>query len=93
MKRNASLDRVKLALSPSFVSAVGHQGTADILSKMLNVPVQVNRTSIKLTPDDLLVVFQLNIRLAEGAVLSEQEVNSLLKEGKAQFDLVGLGPC
>jgi hypothetical protein len=55
------------------VSVVGHQVTADALSTLLGVKIEVNRAEIKLDIDDILIVFQLRKRLAEGQVLKSIE--------------------
>jgi RNase P/RNase MRP subunit POP5 len=68
------INEAKQILANSFVSAIGHQSTSLILSKMLGLPVETNRVAIKLQRGDVLVVFQLLQRLEEGAVLSEQEI-------------------
>jgi hypothetical protein len=50
------------------VSAVGHADTAAIFSKLLDRPVEVNRVSVKLGPDDLALIGQyIGPRLPEGA--------------------------
>jgi hypothetical protein len=76
--REVTLEDVKKLLSQSsFVSAVGHQATADLLSKLLQIPVPFNRVSITLNSNDVLVVFQLQTRLEEGKILSEEELAKL----------------
>ena len=60
-----------------FTSAVGHQGTADLLRKILGIPVPMNRVAIKMAMGDVAIVFRLRNRLPEGAVLSEQELAKL----------------
>ncbi|WP_434576906.1 STIV orfB116 family protein [Thermoanaerobacterium thermosaccharolyticum] len=47
-----TLDEVKSLLSEGFVSAVGHQDTANVLSDMLGLDVPCNRINIHLTPKD-----------------------------------------
>jgi len=69
-----TVDDVKRILSSGFVSAVGHEATAKIISVQVGVQVPVNRVAIKLTSGDILVVYQLLTRLPEGKVLSEQEM-------------------
>jgi hypothetical protein len=86
--RPIDLERVKFLLELGFESAVGHQATAEILSNLLGVEVPVNRVAIKLRPDDILIVFQLGIRLAEGQVLSKEEVLDLYNKGQASFVMV-----
>ena len=72
------------------ISAIGHAGTAQLLSTLCGVPVAVNRVSITLSPGDELLVFQLLVRLEEGKVLSAQEVQQLLSQGKVEFRRVVL---
>lgn len=84
-----SVERVKAVLSKTrFESAVGHQGTADVLTKILDIEVKFERKQISATSGDLLIVFQLLERLPEGAVLSKEEVEDLVNRGKAKFYLV-----
>ncbi len=80
-----SLKQVKSLLELGFESAVGHQATAEILSTLLGIEVPANRTAIKLNSGDVLIVFQLGIRLAEGQVLSKEEVLDLYNKGQASF--------
>jgi hypothetical protein len=72
-----SLQEAKNILSGGFISAVGHQATADILSKLLDIPVLFNRVEVKLQKGDVLIVFQLLKRLEEGKVLTEEEIKNL----------------
>ena len=73
-----SVQSVKELLhSQTFTSAIGHQGTADIVTSLLNVAVPMNRVSIKLQKGDTLVVFQLLTRVEEGRVLSKEELEKL----------------
>ncbi len=72
-----SLQEAKNILSGGFISAVGHQATADVLSKLLDIPVLFNRIEVKLQKGDVLIVFQLLKRLEEGKVLTEEEIKSL----------------
>ena len=69
-------------------SAVGHASTAAVLSTLLGVEIPPNRVSITLQAGDVLIVFQLGIRLEEGKILSSDEVAALVEEGKATFFLV-----
>ena len=68
---------VKSFLEMGFTSAVGHQGTADLLSKLLGIPVHGNRVAIKMEESDMAIVFRLKNRLPEGTVLSEEELSKL----------------
>jgi hypothetical protein len=63
-----------------FTSAVGHQGTADMLTSLLGVPVPMNRIAIRMEPGDTAIVFRLKNRLQEGVILSEEELAKLVIE-------------
>lgn len=72
--RKVSVDDVKDILSSNnFISAIGHEATANILSKLLNVSIPTNRIAIKIDKNDILVVFSLKQRLPEGKVLTSTE--------------------
>jgi hypothetical protein len=87
--RPLTLEEVKgLLKRDSFTSAVGHESTAKVISLLTGVDIPVNRVAITMREGDSLVVFQLGIRLQEGQILSEEEVLSLYREGKASFALV-----
>lgn len=64
-----SLDEAKEILSDGFVSAIGHEDTAQVVSNLLGMDVPSNRISIKLESDeDTLIIAQLTGgRLPEGA--------------------------
>jgi hypothetical protein len=74
-----SLERVKEILNTDLevLSAVGHQSTATVLSELLEREIPANRIPITLTPDDILIVFQLLVRLEEGKVLTKEEIKQL----------------
>ena len=67
------------------VSAIGHAGTAEVLSTICGFKIPVQRIMISLAHGDEVLVFQLLERLPEGKVLSREEVEKLLAEGKATF--------
>jgi len=66
-----------LSQESNFVSAVGHQATAELLSRLLNIPIPFNRIQVSLNTQDILVVFQLTTRLEEGKILTEEELAKL----------------
>ena len=72
-----SEDEVKRVIASGFVSAIGHESTAKIVSSRLGILVPVNRVSIQLKPSDVLVVFQLLTRLPEGKILTEDEIKQV----------------
>ncbi|AFK94239.1 MULTISPECIES: STIV orfB116 family protein [Thermoanaerobacterium] len=63
-----TFDEVRRILSKDFVSAIGHQDTANVLSDLLGFDVPCNRINVHLTQNDVLVVAQLvGGRLPEGS--------------------------
>jgi hypothetical protein len=71
-----------LLLKSDFISAVGHEATAKVLSQILNLDIHLNRIAIKMELHDSAIHFVLRTRLPEGVVLSEEELKQL------DFDLV-----
>ena len=63
------------------VCAIGHEGTAKALTKVLGFPVPVNRTSITLHLDDVLLVAQpTGKRIAYGEEIDFPELNFFMVE-------------
>ena len=90
--RPISLEEAKSLLREGeYISAVGHESTARVMSALLGVDIPPNRVSITLQPGDRVLVFQLSVRLAEGQVLSKEEVLDLYEKGQASFALVEVG--
>jgi len=89
--RPVSLEEVKSLLREGYESAVGHPATAEVLTTLLGLPVEARRVSITLGPGDRILVFQLAVRLAEGQILSREEVLALYERGQASFCLVEVG--
>jgi hypothetical protein len=81
--RRATVEEVKaLLVKGNWESAVGHEGTASLLTKLLGIPIPTSRITVKAEPGDTLIHFALKIRLPEGRVLTEEELAGL------DFDLV-----
>ncbi len=67
------------------ISAVGHKGAAEALSRLLNIAVSTNRRKVTMRPGDSAVVFKINERLPEGAILSaEDTLNMPFEFGKLE---------
>ena len=63
----------KILQNEQFVSAVGHQSTAEALSNVFGVKIPFNRIQIQLKPGDKLISIILKKRLEEGQVLKTVE--------------------
>jgi hypothetical protein len=75
--RGVDVEEVRKLLGSDFISAIGHESTAALLSNILGVDVKFNRTAVKLEPGDMAVVFQLLGRPPEGRVLTVEELRGI----------------
>ncbi len=62
-------DEARAWLSGGFVSAIGHDATAQWLSARFAIPVPVSRIRISMQPGDQALVLRMLARLPEGKVL------------------------
>lgn len=72
-----TIDEAKSLMASGYTTAIGHVGTADLLTKVLNTKVEANRIPIKMEKGDDAIIFRLKSRLPEGVVLSEEELAKL----------------
>jgi Domain of unknown function (DUF1874). len=78
-----SADEAKeLLKNNTFVSVVGHEATAQLLTQLLGVNIPTNRIAVQLQKGDTGLHFVLKQRLPEGKVLSYDELKAL------QYELV-----
>ena len=80
-----NIDEVKDLLKNGFISAVGHESTANVLSELLGMEIKPNRITVDMKPGDVAVAVRFLRRLQEGKVLNETELIQLLKEGVIEF--------
>lgn len=66
-------------------NAIGHKGTTDIINQLCGTSINTNRIQIRAKAGDELYIFTIGVRLEEGRVLSKEELEQLLKEGKIKF--------
>ncbi len=62
----------RFIVNKKVVSFIGHSATSQALSILLGIPVDVNRSMLKITQGEM-IVFTLNQRLNEGQVITSQE--------------------
>ncbi len=72
-----SVAQAQAVLADGLVSATGHQGTAELLSTLLDIEIPTNRISIEMQPGDKALVFRLKKRVEEGKVFSKEEIAQL----------------
>lgn len=58
----------------TFRSAIGHEGTAKILSRILGVNIPYNRISFSQEAGEVVLVFKLKGRVGEGVVLTDEQI-------------------
>ena len=75
--RTLPVEAARLNLENGWVSAVGHDSTAEICSAVLGVDVPVNRVAVKPIPGDRLLCFKLKNRAPEGVVLNREQLEEL----------------
>lgn len=61
----------------TLLSAIGHQATADILSDLLGMKIEVNRIEYAQEIDDIALVFKLHARVPEGRILTRAEIEKI----------------
>jgi len=70
-------DQAVSMLKNGFQSAVGHQATADFIKGLTGIDVSINRVSLSLQKGDKLLVLQLQSRLPEGKILTQDEMKQI----------------
>jgi len=75
--KRITIQEVRNLLKNPFVSAIGHEGTAKLLSELLGVNIPTNRITVYFQPGDKGIHFFLKERLPEGKVLSKEELEKL----------------
>jgi len=72
--RQISVDEViTLLRTQGFVSAIGHEATARLLTDLLGIEIPMNRIQIQLGAGDEEIAFTLRRRLPEGKVIYSPE--------------------
>lgn len=80
--RDISLEDARMLVddyinSNGIESAIGHQATADIMTKLLRVKIDVNRIQFCQEPGQTALIFKLNGRLEEGKILDIEDINKI----------------
>jgi hypothetical protein len=76
MKR-INVDEAKFLLAGGFKSAVGHQSTAEVISKIFGVQIPAERKTVFFKKGDKGIHFFLKQRLPEGQILTQEELEKL----------------
>ncbi|MCL7388729.1 MAG: DUF1874 domain-containing protein [Thaumarchaeota archaeon] len=86
-------DFLKNKLGFEVISAIGHQTTAQVLSKLLGFEVPAQRISVEFDKGDVAIAFALDFRLPEGKVLSDEELKRIIDERKFSFYIIDVANC
>ena len=70
----------KMVKSMEFISAIGHQASADVMTQQLGTFIPSNRTSINMQVGDQAIVFKLKERLDEGRTYTSAEMQIMQTE-------------
>lgn len=60
-----------------FISAIGHEATAEIMSELLEIDIPMNRIQFQQKVGQMAIVFKLNKRPPEGEVLDRKEIEEI----------------
>lgn len=72
-----SIEEARRMVSDGFVSAVGHESTAAIISSLLGVDCPANRVVYQQRAGERALVFKLNGRPPEGVILTPEEIEGI----------------
>lgn len=72
-----TLEEARRLVAEGFESAIGHPGTAEMLSELLDVSVPVNRAEFVQQSGQKAIIFKLKSRIPAGVVLSREEIERL----------------
>ena len=75
-------------LHDNVLSAIGHESTAQILTELLGIPVEMNRINFKQEAGQTALCFKLNGRPVEGKILSREEIESMGYEFKVMHRII-----
>ena len=71
------VEQARTLLWDGFISAIGHQGTADFLSVLLGLTIPTNRVWVEMQPGDRALVVLILERMPEGKVLTNEEMKQI----------------
>ena len=64
----------KLIKEHGYISAIGHEATAEIMAELLEAEISLNRIQFSQKVNQLAIVFKLKVRPPEGIILSKEEL-------------------
>lgn len=70
-------DARKLIAERGFISAIGHQATADAFTELIGQPVRLDRIEFEQAVGQSAIVLRLRARPPEGAILNREEMERI----------------
>lgn len=71
----------ELIIHNKFVSAIGHESTAEILNELLDLDeynrIEKNRITVSMKEGDKAIVFKLKKRPPEGVILAKEQLEEI----------------
>lgn len=71
-----STHQARELLVNGFISAIGHQASAELLTQHLNIKIPINRISVTMQTGDQALVLRLLQRLPEGKILTTEQMQN-----------------
>lgn len=71
------IEQARTLLQDGFISAIGHQGTAEFLSALLGLTIPTNRVRVEMQSGDRALVVRILERMPEGKVLTSEEMKRI----------------
>ncbi|MEI6706069.1 MAG: YddF family protein [Methylococcales bacterium] len=69
-----TIQQARDLLRNGFISAIGHEASATLLTQLLAIDIPTNRITVTMQTGDQALILRLLQRLPEGVVLTEQEM-------------------
>lgn len=60
-----------------YISAIGHEGTAELMSEIFDKEIKMNRIQFHQQVGQKAIVFKLNERPPEGVILNRKEIEKI----------------
>lgn len=76
--KQSNVDEIRLLLQKNeFISAVGHEETAILLSRLFNAPIPLNRIVVHQQIGDTFIVIKPNTRLEINKIYTETDIENI----------------
>ena len=75
--KKITVGEAKKEIKSGYISAIGHQSTATVLSTLLGQEIPANRIQFRQKTGQKAVVFSLKRRIEEGRILSAKEIEEV----------------